>query len=432
MVSQLAEKYDYTAEIVDNVVLLQKRYTLPEDIPCVTLAEYLASMEDAVRILGTLSPRSPQDIQASIYVRNIVNSLNSEQIQAMERGTLSYSSLTTAQKRFVSDMAFFVYAGLPRERAEASHFLLQRSARGRLILSDETFAMNVVSLEIIEINGMPSKRPLGTIAPEAQGDDASERRALQALSPHATLSDAVRLFNARKMNSSGDPAIIVDSLLAEKPLLVEGDTRRLSSRRFADSVARLYGLRVVTQNEGKLRITRRTWRGGAITPQNLSQAIRQSLPDPLLRAIRDGQAEKLVAEMKKRSEAGDFQGFNRIMAERDAVQAIPGEMVVRTRKALVAVVTQRVKSAADGVPVKELAPRERSALAFSFMSDFLMVLDGQIKSEAPEWITRLNSASLTGKIQEDRGTRYAQVGFVTSLPNGQTQTHTLIGGVKLP
>ena len=77
-VAAQVREFDYKPIVLGNVVVLQKQYTDPRDMPSVTSEECTATLSDLERILRGLLPKVRRN---SLFTEQIIDSLDEEQTQ---------------------------------------------------------------------------------------------------------------------------------------------------------------------------------------------------------------------------------------------------------------------------------------------------------------------------------------------------------------
>lgn len=112
---EIANKFDYDCRFQGKIVILQKRYSHPEDIPDVTYAEAEACLNNFIRVSANFHTKGAIGNQANTLIMQLVSSLSSEQQYAAAQGY--------QQDQLKTDQGGIQISGLPQEQ----QILLQRA-----------------------------------------------------------------------------------------------------------------------------------------------------------------------------------------------------------------------------------------------------------------------------------------------------------------
>ena len=185
----------------------------------------------------------------------------------------------------------------------------------------------------------------------------------------ASLDQILTRLNSR---AGAHPPMVVEDYLAPKRATVFGE-QYATPPQVMQVLADVYGLRVKTEDTGRLRLTRR-YADPPLDMGGLYGAIEQALPDPALRAY-NAHPDVRLSPL-------------RVAAVRE----------IRTAA------EPKIKAAKDGhAALSTLSEKEKAALATVLMLDVLQNLGQSFQGGAPDAITRFDELRLTGGPYEDEG-----------------------------
>lgn len=387
IVEKLALAYDYDATLRSNVFVFKKRYTDPHDLPGLTLEECQLSLQDVVRVLNGFSPpvKTGSNGSTGEVAWGVIASLSAQQIDAMKGQPLSVNSLSAQQQVHLRRLNSYMYAGRAGEEAKnvlaglkssPTATLREENQSGRTLFGYES--SNVYNQRVFRPLGNPNGGVVFTDAGPVTDNSAPDALTLrkQATAPNATTLGAVAdALNARPGSVA---RYAVEKALAAKPIVVVGEANAAPSQVFA-ALAQAYGLRVRTGEDKTQTLTRRAVR----VPRDfrdLPTEVRRALPEPLLRALHDGELAELVRRERQRQEHEDPTAVPPSDAERRKTSqdryrlgkigaALSDEAARRLRLHVEPLLDE--EGSKTGVPVAELAEPERAEFALALLEPFL-------------------------------------------------------------
>jgi hypothetical protein len=439
-VAAQVREFDYKPIVLGKVVLLQKRYSDPQDTPSVTLEEAVTAMGDMARILRSVVPKVRRGSQ---YVAWIMDSLTPEQRKALEAGTLAVRDLAGGEQQ--QAMNHWVCSILFRNIvtfAEPVSALFQPPLDPILTVTDapDTQAHSRTFL----IAGSPDE-PSGHFPLEGGVDESiSDSTPLYGPSPDPayTLGKIVSRINEYGKDKPGTPPIVLDAMFVDKSAMLVGDVSLASSEAFGQGLALMYGLARQVGTQKEVILTRRSVRvtAGDLTPDKLPALLERLLPDPVRRAIGfDTYARKKqeLAARRQRLWRSDLLGKPEIFVEDRKIEE-EGTQLERVPKKGVAWsvrrLRERVKSQGKDaspplrIPLSKLDAPTRNLIA----STFLLQLGNEYlvrMADLPDWLREYPSLVSSGRIfltggveRNERGIQFAAVDIMQILPNGETRS----------
>ena len=473
-VQQVAAAYDYDAERnmerKGKIFLLRKRYTDPNDLPCVTLEECARTMQDVVRVMSPFAPDTRFPPQGDVYhdsTRVLIQSLTPEQKLAVPKG-LPISSLTPEQQTKIWNFALYFPVTRPFQAAQNADFFLRQAPQAFVGLDtmqwlDRGGASHPIAFfgwgwAKPDASGHIPLLPFGVAVATMLDGRADPRTSPPAPTPeqkaafkagveeakqdgHATLKEEVAVLSERAAHDTHVPRLKVDAMLAAKPVTVAGGEGAAPKDVFY-ALAALYGLHVVTDDDGALLLTRRP----VVTPFDFAALwpdVLGALPDPLLRAAHPDaalalrrQADDASRAVKEQDEAlnalraaSDAQTGAERQKTLDLIRQKEGEqqqalqrlihipnqqaedttLPARLRQAAL----ERLRAAVDAfpaqgrvggdVPLAAMSETDRAALGVALMTDFMNASRGYSDRPPPEYVTRFNEYVLTGGVSNRQG-----------------------------
>ncbi len=292
-VALLADAANYDARKARGVFLLQKRYSNPRDIPCVTISECRASLREVASLLsGLMRPVEPGDTTDSRepYVQSFFRSLSPEQVAAMENTPLPLARLTPAQKDKASDMLVSTYLFDLSDTARYAAYDLSELPNGALhkaTWNDAVISWNEKSRPDVERS--LSDQPLNYGNSSAKSTAPTSGYVMPAEAPSTLGEEFARLNRLAKLGT-GVTFELGDGF-ADKPVTVVG-LDRLTPEQAAFALASVYDLRVRHARSGEQIIARPCL--SPVNIGNVKEAILGALPSPLARILTNKTPDKLV------------------------------------------------------------------------------------------------------------------------------------------
>ena len=371
-------------------------------MPSVTLAEATLAMRDVVHALSALSPvvtARGLNVGAGQVIVDFVRALNPDQQQLFYDEGLDYTALSPAQQGLVRRIALHLYAGIPKEesvpvldrllRAPQTSFTRQPESGGAVVLGYESLADN-------------QQKEFRALKPQA-GTDLSgsdnpfpDRRIMPPV-PETTLGDVVDALQSR----SKDKIAVDEALRAKAVTVIGGDFTSPSN--LLETLAEIYGLRVKTNADGSLLLTRRLWRA-APRPEALPATLAYIMPAPLLRAAHFG-AMTALERQQKPEPAGTDSGYAEWMRQNNQYgqerRALRMRCILLLREAIrqlnATVNPPLIKQGPDTrLPVIRATEQQQEAFVVVLTADFLHTIFSDFQSAPPLYITQMDRIHLSG------------------------------------
>ena len=451
LVIKLADAYDYDVKQDGKVFILCKRYTDPHDLPCVTLDECRLAIEDVKRVTDVFNPHVPyyRSGSSNPLVSDLLDTLTPEQLSLMHDRQLPVSSLTPEQQSLARRTALYIYVQLPVESSNSSLLRLQNAAQatfchgirmGTAFFGYTTPPGKPESLLMSDL--LASQRtPNKPVFHQLSSPLIPTRRVIlthgrASLAPSvgvpisSTLGKGVTILNKR-----GDGSLItVDPALGPKPVTVIG-AENARTAAIITALTDIYGLRVVTEDTGKRRLTRPLFR----VPLDISgipDAVRAVFPAPMVRALSDTEPETALpqqsaAEGKASQSRWPSEELKRPSSKSEKPLKLAGKKKAphslhalhdAAVEELVSAVEPQIRAASDG-RVPEAAVPEASSRAFAtiLMTQCLGDLQHLMEQNPPYYIADFNQVMLCGGPGvSDDGRAVITLSFGQPLRNGKT------------
>lgn len=431
VVEKLAAAYDYDAERRGNLFLLRKRYTDPNDLPGVTLEESALAVRDVLTILSRHNPRVPEKAlgKPTPLLKVFMASLTPEQLRLMNesQGGLPVASLSPRLQAEVRRFALHFYVQNPVEDIERALARLNKAANNRpLFYWSDTFGPPVFGFELLPrsprgAHFLPLSNPAevwingGTIIrrkprhgagwqlPDPTVPTPDDLKSAQAPPSAATLAEIIAHLNLR---AEGRLVLAVDAALAPKPITIMGGEAAAPVALF-QAMADVYGLRVRTEKDGALTLTRRLYRP-ANNVTALRETVRHVFPEPFLRALKgeaadawedkrralvEGKAGKPVTREQSETRRKQWEAYSKQLR---GTETSPGGLRVAAARRLRAFIELRKTTPDERIALSETDPRERMAFANVLMADCLGAVGKVASRRPPGYITQFDQLYLTG------------------------------------
>lgn len=313
-VREVSTYFDYSAVRQDNVYLLTKRYTNPDDLPDVSHEECMFGLKTVTRLLAPFNPNFPPATYVSEPRAEIARMLDEEQLAQLSGGGLPVLALTPSQKAEVWRLAlsFHIQSRVDSMSTEYG-YLENRSPvdpifHWQTVMDVHAFGYDIRSIsqnkmvfipvsdnnqlgttpdgQVLLRNNSRMKRGiavplLDTTDPNALSEQTKqflmeEGKSSHALSISATLSGLNR--------SSVKPIFYkVDAAYANKRVTLVG-VSTLSANVLLRSLAKVYGLRVLHKEDGSTILTH-PFVIEAKDLSDLGRALKSAIPAPIYRAM---------------------------------------------------------------------------------------------------------------------------------------------------
>ena len=382
----LGAAYDYDVQRQDGgVFVLTKRYSDPRDLPCVTLPECQASLQDVSQILDTFSPH----FQESVYlagpdtqrdtVISFFNSLSPAQLAAAQASGLRYGDLLPNQQTLVWNFVMYGLIQIPLEQAriselmQAPHTMLAaRNEYKQVGIYREALGFDGSTKVLVPLPGQPSGYPLdaaGNRIPEPPPEWLGVAPLVPAgAAKPLTLAEAVASLPPIHKQQA-----VVDKPLQSKPVTVAGLTNA-APMQVLEAFKTLYGLRIGASDKSAPMLMRQA----PTMPDKISAIaadIWQALPASYTRAI-DADARPKAAQAPASPWMPPPNIFTLDMEQQarlnEAVEENQHESIRRLRLAMQPYLKGRGPDAR--VPVSSLSEEDRGVLAVAMMGQTVLAL----------------------------------------------------------
>jgi len=384
----LGAAYDYDVQRCEGgVFILTKRYSNPRDLPCVTLPECQASLQDVSQILDKFSPHFRQPVYTLEHddqrdtVISLFNSLSPAQLAAAQANTLRYGDLLPDQQTLIWNFIMYGFIQIPLDRTQTQINDLTQAPHIMLTARNEDKQAGVYR-EVPGYNGAP--KFLMPLPGQTSGYpiDAAGKRIMEpppewlAVAPVVLVGAAKPLTLAEAVASL--PPIhkqqaVVDKPVQAKPVTVAGLTNA-DPMKVLEAFKTLYGLRIGASDKSAPMLMRQA----PMIPDKISAiaaAIWQALPASYTRAL-DADARPKAAPIPASPWMPPPNIYALQMEEqarlREAVEENQHEAIRRLRIAMQSQI--RLRGPDARIPVSSLSEADRSALAVAMMSDPMLTL----------------------------------------------------------
>lgn len=467
VVTRLAAAYDYDTERQGDVFVFKKRYTEPDDLPGVTVAECVLVMKDVLRFVSAFSPDLANPCPRDPQVKRFIASLTDAQLQAMKDKKLTVASLSPQQQGVVWKLALNFHLSYPKQRAKTTVDQLSRlSPEGIVFCWSDRYAPRSIPWHAPRLFGYetasasssrPSFRPLvdprlvtvepnggfsivtheirnGKPVPLSEAYDRTEPPAGKAAESKtaptisSTLEAVVAALNARTADA---PRMAVDAALAAKPIRIIG-ADAAQPPALLKAMADAYGLRIRTEKDGTLTLTRKLVRSPR-TLSDLPEAVRDALPEPLRRALRVGSGapdDPKTAFMPSPSQQQQAvqSPHSRDLGKHHRSQETPDPLRLVAVRRLRTGIEPKLKQAPNGrVSLSALDGPEQVAFANVLMADCLSDLRRLSARELPKQITQFDKLVLFGGLYlNDEGEQ--KFSLFLGLPAADGKNVSVVGG----
>jgi hypothetical protein len=351
LAAAVAKAYDYEAQSLGGIVLLKKRFSYPADLPGVTVDECRAALRDSIRVIRALSGPETDSVSR---IRHVLSSFSSVQAQALasERG-IRLSEMAPEQRSRLDSLLFQTYLNHPGVFARQCLQVLDKSYGTTFVRKPWQEQGELIGFEqpgesfwpVQYVMGRPVEPPVSSRqAPGSWGE---------------TVASLLERLNARGSSMK----ITAEHELDSRPVTVFG-AEHTSPPKIAAAMARLLGARLA-KDETEYRLLRPAVR----MPRRLADlapALRQTLPEPLLRMLKEPDA--------------NFQ--DRITAVESAVNPMAAEATQRLLEELAPLLDKPP----GRVSLAKLSPRARSAFALRGMAEYLVNGLARLSAEPPPYV----------------------------------------------
>lgn len=401
-VSIVANGFDYSVEQRDNLFVLRKRFSLPEDLPVITLQEALLSLRNIVRLSSPYNPKfTEMTNKAYPPAAYMMSSLTPQQMRSLAAG-IPVSSFGPQQRAEVWRIARYFYVQHPIQEVEATYQDLKTiNQQDPVFCWTERNELRVFGYETFQgpksepfhaslshwgqfysgrgriMYSYPTTNGKRVVPPDPTEPFAPKSgQASSEVPVAATLAQLAVGLNQR---SDAKETMAVEEGLATKTAIVVGDNHATPNQ-VLRALAAVYGLRVLTRKEGELLLT---WPRGVAAGniRVLKSALLQSFPDPMRRAfsarLPDPKSEALPLPPDYRS-----------------VSLLLRNAAIKRFRTLV---EPKVKASKEGrVALSELSDEERNVFAVVILSGCAGALASFADQPVPDYITNFNDVVVTG------------------------------------
>lgn len=418
--AEIARRFDYEALPVkaNSVVFpMQKRYTQPIDIPCVTPEEWALAVKDMTDILRPFRP-DPPIVSNETFVKEFARSLSAEQSEQLKSGGLPVASLSEQQKGQTLRLVLVNY-GIRYNIFEGMTPFFRRMTKMDVGFGKHD-GLTVLNFGVV---GDSSQSLFEGGTPFKSHDDGSDIDLSGLTKGEANLTKwkadrSIQALLSRLAPRSEVPQM-ADAALEQKIVTVAGE-RNAAPPEILRAIAAIYGLRVLTETgaDGKSRL--RLTRPRRPQPADLSgvpKALYAALPEPYFRYLQ-------VAITKKEERTGrGVQGYltRRQDRTRDALRvAVVALRQSLEERAAREGLTAEVKRGAKRYPLKTLGVGEQSAFALansgSILPEFISAFGDALPPVTAHW----QEATMQGGPYKRDGRSYfgLRIYYETENPDG--------------
>ena len=481
-VKAVAKAYDYTSERRGNLFILKKCYSDPDDLPALTWAECEHSIEEMRRISDPFNPhvlrsqivKGTTDGQAqpsNPLLDPLLASLTPDQLDAMHRGKLPVSSLSPEQQGLVRRLVYYLYIQEPFVALdlELSHF--HRTGQEAVLIRQDLgtskqvlgykLPMKAGSLiplyPLSQFNGQEDAFGLvlfpASMAPT--GSDPTDPGLAPVQAIHAqTLADAV--VDLGPVRTAVDPAI------AAKPVTLAG-LQNAQADEVLRALADVYGLRLSNDPTRPALMLPSAPMPSSV--EGLPSALRQTLPDPLARAMHMDITVAAIARLVELASAGTTKSPSpsnssarldveetrdeqeQAMQERKkqlGVVTSKGETIseqtyhatetlkhirITAIRKLRALVEPELLGKPQGLPLSALGKSEHEALATVLMVDTVQALLEPLTQPMSSIATQPDRVVLRGGVSNDNGSPTLTIELGKPMPDGSIRFEAELSGV---
>lgn len=458
VVSKLADAYDYDVERRGTLFLLKKKYTDPSDLPSLTPEECQQSLESVMRVATPFNPNMPPSSSGSHdpLVQEFLDTLSTEQMQALRDKRLIVASLRPAQKDIVRRMSYYLYveqslqnvADALGQLKRASHidFRMGTKSQGLLFGYESLFEGTSIPVfhPLLAAQGASFNTGAQPDVPVKGSEDPSASRAV--LSAGATIGSVVTAVNAR-----GDgKRYSIDASLQAKMVTIAGATNTTADN-LIKALADVYGLQVDRSDAQQPRLARpRTETISDV--MLLPTATRRALPEPLLRALHfdkldtsaasmtriplarqgappalsgsgnkkpDDPKSDLAREREQQFKAGEErlhqikETFQQYMRLKQAPALMENEATQQ--------LNTRIRPSITGqnptVSLSNLSDADKQIFADLLMAECMEHMQTLLSRKLPDWISNFDDVALSGgRGVSEEGRAYVNLSFYFSVP----------------
>jgi hypothetical protein len=311
----IADLYDYSAEQSGtHVFVLRKRYTDPSDLPVVTYADCVHSLQEILRITSLYCPVKsiPEPFSKAVY-----ESFSSEEL-TQELLNKPLTELSESQQEAIREYAVRTYLDSPTMYSDFAlkHLLALKERSGTLcafqyfefqglnafgykapfgikrtmlpfvlshgIVSSPSGSMHTT---LLPINGKLRSSMVDSFDPIAIANSPAYKSRL----PFFTLDSLFQKEqNKEKENQSKasafQPVIVVHKDLAARNIVVSGESNA-SKLEMAKAISKAFGFRLAKDPRQEVYYMTPPALPQVKSIRDLPEAIRQLLPEPMVRAV---------------------------------------------------------------------------------------------------------------------------------------------------
>lgn len=292
-IEKVAVAYDYSVEQKGKIFCLKKRFSDPRDLPCVTIADCRAAIQEIAKDMRLFNPRLNGKMvgDTSAKIADFDAALTTAQRQQLGEG-LALSTLSEPQKRAIFNLCLNLYVEQNIDPfATAAAWLNRAEEEGFL----EYYAQStgrILCFEVPLLYDRTARVPILRIQMPFRQDTEFNRFVKQPFQTAARM-DATRnlcevVEDLNKKPLSPMPLFDVEEAIAQKQVTEVGLAGR-NPREVLEAIATIYGLRVRIVSDAPTKISRFILSlPKASTPRTakeLPEAVQTLFPQPLNRAL---------------------------------------------------------------------------------------------------------------------------------------------------
>ena len=383
----IADAADYDAKHEDGspVWVLNKRYSSPRDMPCVTIAECAVSLQKIAGLTASLVPEGSNSTKESrAMMENLYSALTPAQREMMQGQPpevkppapkpISIADIP-AQKRAVQLSAALLYVGSFYDYIQSTAKILSSVPKARITFNPYEPADAPRHL----FWATSLKDPKAGVGMGGIGFSPVSNEGL-TLPPAAptTLAQEMARIRAAPQAEKQLPCE-VDPALADKLLTVAGmeNTDTVGQLK---ALATVYDLRLRTTDTGRIIGFRPDWKT-PVTLFNVREAVAHALPAPYRRVLVGPISEEAVPK------ANVLSGFD----VSDQKREVLNDTSRRAEKLLHLALDAPIKAAGEaGVPVASISPNVQPALVASILTKWFPYLANVMNNDVPAIVAHMD------------------------------------------
>jgi hypothetical protein len=248
-ITAIAEKCDYEVTESNGAYLLHKRYSAPQELPCVTEKEILRFNEDASRVVGSFFKSDAPTGTSLPHIRNLLLSLSEAEWELVQRDVIPVKTLSPQSQQIFADLLVETcWGGLSNlcnvVRKWGGNIDNSELDTGKYESGDRYLISRV------SIPGMPSETWAFAPQPRAGIANTGAAEAKKLIYQNASFysSDIGDILQEANANPNSAVFFTAEDALLAKPVSVVG-LESASPIRVVEGIAKLYNLRLAVASK---------------------------------------------------------------------------------------------------------------------------------------------------------------------------------------